>query len=162
MGEMFALRMDKSLRVATGLGLLLLLAAQEKVCPWLVTPPKPADKGAADPAARPDGKQDTRKKAKTRLPYLLPDAVAPRRPAACSEASSRIIDRARDGIVSCGHRDPYAGDDFAANPPYDPCAWHCFLEPSVPANAQPGEILALPPQNLAMQTAIQRTGPPRA
>ncbi len=44
------MRLDKSLRVACGVGLLGLLVVQEKLWPWLLTAPEPPKPPVATPS----------------------------------------------------------------------------------------------------------------
>ncbi len=103
---MFGFRLDKLVRAICGLGMLWLLAAQEKVCPWLLTVPTAA--GVNRPAAAPGSESTSPKKkpAKKILPHVLPDATAPRWPAGWDTVAFRQTTGLRDGVTSCGQPDP--------------------------------------------------------
>ena len=154
---MFTLRLDKSLRVACGAGLLWLLVVQEKLCPWLLTPPdQPKPAIASGSAAHPQPAHD--KRAKPRLPHIVPDTPLSRWPAGWFHHTLRQIAGDRDGVVSCGpqnpsttERPPAAGADLPT--------WHRFqcLSEAV------GSVLHATPLagvDRAVRTCISRTGPP--
>ena len=104
--EMLTLRVDKWLREGSGVGLLLLLVAQEKVCPWLLMPPPPGVQrwcAASAPAA--DACKRSEKRTKPTLPCILPDAPAPRWPAGWSQTTIRQTTGVRDGVLTCGQKD---------------------------------------------------------
>lgn len=168
MARMLSFRLDKWLRVGAGLGLLLLLAAQEKVCPWAWRLP---ESGARDSAEAPvpspassdaeDADSPERKDKPRVLPYLLPDATAPRWPAAWNQVTVRQTIGARDGVVSCGKRDPARQDkpDHSAAG-CDAASWRRFLRTqhgdwAIPLAAR---VVVGDP---AIRTSISRTGPPR-
>ncbi len=111
MGGMFTWRVDKSLRIGAGLGLLLLLVAQEKVCPWLFTPLERGNPAQADAPDAPKPTQQSEQKEESKeqaLPHVLPDAPAPRWPAAWSQLSLRETICTRDGVHACGGLRPAA------------------------------------------------------
>jgi len=150
---MLHLRIDKAVRVVSGVGLLVLLAAYENTRPAM----RPAVEGQPQPAP---GKKKTRKPLPP-LPCLLPDAAVPRWPAAWDEARPHRVTGWHDGIVSCGQRSPTSGSQ--SRPPAADCdrwAWHCFLTPAQP----PGPVAApwawVPAADPALSTVISRTGPP--
>jgi hypothetical protein len=169
MSGMPSLRVDKWLSVGAGFGLLLLLSAQQRLCPWLTATP-PAEPGTeATPARGAQDAPDTadrtpRKRAYPRLPYLLPgsNTATPRSTAGWSQAALRLRNGWHDGVCSCGPQQPLIGASTApvAIPP-DRLAWHCFQQLATPAVAvtQRTERGSTDP---AVATAIARTGPPRA
>jgi hypothetical protein len=158
---MLAMRVDKWLRVGSGLVLLLFVVAQEKVCPALVNPA-----GKATPRSRANTTDPPRtpgKREKTPVPLLLADAPAPRWPASWAQTTLRQTTGARDGIVSCGPRDSVTGQPA---PPLaatgDSLAWHRFQQPLAALDS----ILPLrdsrTPVDPAVRACLHRTGPPRA
>jgi hypothetical protein len=74
---MLSPRADKLLRLSSGLGLLVLLAAEEKVCPWLVTPPSERAVARGDSAEGTGGDAREVPPDKKRLPSLSLHAVLP-------------------------------------------------------------------------------------
>jgi len=158
---MFILRLDKSLRVACGVGLLGLLVVQEKLWPWLLTAPDPPQPPVAAPG--PTGQTPgTDKRPNPRLPYIVPDTPLSRWPAGCFDQTLRYAAGDRDGVVSCGQQHPTSGATLpllAADA--DARAWQRFQCLSgavgvVEATAPPLGVIA------AVRTSISRTGPPQA
>ena len=163
---MLTLRVSKCLRLVAGFGLLLLLMAQQKLCPWLVSPSSKPQPGAATTASTNSEQDDAaRKRESRRLPFLLPDtpAPAPRWASACSQVLLRHSTGWRDGVVSCGERSPSTGNSHAGQPVVaDHWAWHRFLLPVEPRGLPqpPADVLtAIDP---AVRTSISPTGPPVA
>lgn len=156
------LRVNKWMRVGAGFGLLLLLAAQEKLCPWLLTPPSESDPNAAGPQRpQPDADEEPRKRGAKHLPYVLPDATAPRWPATWKQITLRQTTGWHDGVVSCGERNPSTGGSAPVQgTPADPWAWHCFLQPVQPRGLIQPLDSAVTPVDPAVRTSISRTGPP--
>lgn len=153
MRSMSNVRADKLLRVACGLGLLVLLATYENAWPALRRPVEVKQQRAG-------GKKKTRKPAPP-LPCLLPDAAAPRWPATWDEARPHRVTGWHDGIVSCGQRSPAGGGSSGSHTAtFDPLAWHRFLEPAAPAELAAAFAALTPPVDPALQTVISRTGPP--
>jgi len=152
------LRADKPLRVACGLGLLLLLAAHEKACPWLWIPPQADKPDAAAPPTDPADKSPT-KKAPKRLPHVLPEVAAPRWPTGWPAGASRPSDP-RD---QTGTPNPVAGDDsvrlLPANTPIRGW-WLDFQPPAAPVACVAAAVVGGVPPDPAVQTCIRRTGPP--
>lgn len=166
------MRVDKGLRIGAGVGLLLLLAAQGKFCPWLTAPPpepqadgeRPGAGGAPaapDAAAAPGAPAEGRKPAKPRLAHLLPDTAAPRWPASWSQVVIRQAAGARDGVISQGQRDPGA-PVAAALPAAAGGDWHRLQRPAGPENVILAATARRSPPETHFQTVIQRTGPPAA
>ncbi len=148
---MLIFRVDKWLRVGSGLAVLLLLAAQEKL--WPAPPPEAADD------AKP-GKNPADKDKHPRLPVLqlLPDAPAPRWPAQWGQALSRETTGARDGVHTRGPREIASAGPLQATPA-EPAYWHVFRltpEPGALLSQSPARAPAAP----AVLTAICQTGPP--
>jgi hypothetical protein len=158
---MLTLRLDKWTRVVTGLGLLLLLVAQEKVCPWLatsarfVTTPEPEKKG-------PPTKHDQEKRHHTRqiLPHVVWDATPARWPLAWTPAGLRHSTGAREGVVSCGQERPTLGADTARLADGDLHDWLRLLQADIPLRPlSPVALTRIP--DPAVRTSIHPTGPPR-
>ena len=164
MTGMFTMRMDKWVRVGSGFGLLLLLLAQEKVCPWLLATPgksKPNTHAATPPSSEADRTQ--KKQDKKNLPHVLPDAPAPRWPASWSQTTLRQTTGARDGVVSRGRRDSAPSRSaWASNVGGDRWAWHRLLEPVEPVGMLQSTARSSVPVDPAVRTCISRTGPPRS
>ncbi len=114
-------RLERWLRVSAGLGVLLLLVAQEKVWPWalrglpLEQPavdqqqplvPQTLATSAADVADTSAPTDEEQKDQPVCLPYMVPDACAPRWPTTCHPFETRQSIGTRDGVVSCGSRHP--------------------------------------------------------
>lgn len=161
MAEMLALRVDKWVRVGSGLGLLLLLVAQEKVCPWLFTVPSRPEPEAVTSQPASDESKAAKKRANKRLPHILPDAPAPRWPGAWGQLTFRSTNGDRDGFVNGGRNDQN-GDDSPVSVAVgsDPTAWRCF--PSYdPASLISLRIFFVPSADPALRTCISHTGPPR-
>lgn len=153
------MRADKPLRVACGLGLLLLLAAHEKVCPWLWTPPQADKPDAAPPPDSSDRSPD--KKAPKRLPHILPEVAAPRWPTGWPAGVARA-----DGPGGRSDaRSPDSGDGSVrlqlAN---DPIAgwWLDFQPPAAPVECVAVGVGRAVPPDPAVQSCLRRTGPPPA
>jgi hypothetical protein len=156
---MFVLRLDKSLRVACGMGLLGLLVVQEKLWPWLLTapdPPKPPV--AAPPAGQTPGSGN---RPSPTPPYVVPDTPPARWTAGCFDPTLHRAAGDRDGVVSCGQPSPtsHAGPLLAVDA--DALAWRCFQCPGgtlgIVADRAPALGMRAP-----LRTCITPTGPPPA
>lgn len=145
------------LRIASGLSLLLLVATEEKVCPWLVSAPAESDPAPQPAKPGPDAPEPDE------LPPLLagntlPDALAPR---------WGVESVARNGtapIIGAGAA-VAAGTDGTPGTP-TPVAT-ADLAPSRPAfrAAAPPKVCETPSTHVARRTlltSINPTGPPRA
>jgi len=154
---MFILRLDKSLRVACGVGLLGLLVVQEKLWPWLLAVPEARQPAAA---ASPPTDGGSESKPNPRLPYILPDTPLSRWPAGCFDQTLRRAAGDRDGVVSCGQQDPKSRDTTSFTAADFSLAWHRFQCPSGPSGAAidgPAQPAVVSP---AVETCISPTGPP--
>lgn len=165
MAGMLTLRADKCVRLATGCGLFLLLAAQERVCPWVGQAPPAPPSEAAPKGVAPDQPDGQRKRPARRLPLLLPDtlAPAPRWSAATNQMVFRVTIGWHDGVVTRGPQKPPASptatdEGLAA----DRWWWHRFLELDDTGVLLCEEQSAGPASNPAIGTVIARTGPPTA
>lgn len=155
---MLAFRLDKWVRVAAGLGMLLLLLAQEKVCPWLLRRPHCAE---SQPAALPRAANETdapEQRRKPVLSHVLPDAPVPRWPASWNQVTLRQTTGARDGVVSCGEENPRR--DASTRAAEDAPAWRCFLQPRRPVDSAPPAATYRVMADPAVRTSITPTGPP--
>jgi hypothetical protein len=149
MGGMLRLRADKWMRVGAGFGFVLLLAVQEKVCPWLTTPPAPAPQNSDS--------QPGQKKSRPVLPVILPDTAAPRLQNAGTPGPSIT---ARDGVVSCGQQSPTTPPSADVPAPAS-AGWRQLQTPAACATA-PLTLRWETPRDPAVRTALRRTGPPPA
>ncbi|MEP0847573.1 MAG: hypothetical protein HRF50_12255 [Phycisphaerae bacterium] len=125
------------LRSASGLGLLLVLATQQKVCPWPVAPAVAAAAARRAEAAPPPGADERGSSRRRTLPPLtlaaaLPDAVHVRWNAGALETERRI-GSARERSQSPGR----LPSERAAHGALSLCAW------PVPAGFQPGRAAAI-------------------
>ena len=166
MTGMLTSRADKWTRIAIGLNLLLLLVAQQKLCPWLMTPPREAKPDPPDTHQNQshDDRTDPEKPSND-LPFLLPDteAPAPRWPASWNQARLRQTTGWHDGVVSCGELDPSESHSPTAEASLpDRWAWHRFLLPVEPCGLSPRPVGPTLTTDPAVRTSISRTGPPRA
>lgn len=128
---MLTFRADKWLRIGAGLGLVLLLAAQEKVWPWAlraapaesdVEPRQPQPAPPTDPASSSDAEK---KPTKVLLPHLVPDATVPRWAVARDLTLRSTAPGARDGVVARGPRDTIHGPAVAPRP-FNTPTWYIF------------------------------------
>ncbi len=152
------LRADKPLRVACGVGLLLLLAAHEKVCPWLWTPPQADKPDAASPPTSPCDKSPA-KKAPKRLPHVLPEVAAPRWPTGWPAGIAR--DNGPGGQSEA--RGPDSGDDSVRLLPTNAPVrgwWLDFGPPATPRECVAVGVVRAVPPDPAVQSCLRRTGPP--
>jgi hypothetical protein len=159
---MFTLRLDKSLRVACGFGLLWLLVVQEKLCPWLLTPPSESDSAAITPGSAPQARPASDKRPKPRLPHILPDTPIPRWPVGWLQQTLRQAVGDRDGVVSCGQQNPGSRSSEPA-PAADAnlLGWRrfqCLVQMAGPVSSGTASSPHVDP---AVRTCICRTGPPR-
>jgi hypothetical protein len=120
-------RTDKWGCFVAGVGLVLLVVAQEKLCPWLAlaTPERNVEAEAAAPERAPreaDG-DDVPSKSRQPLPHIVPDAPAPRWACAWHNYEERHTLGARDGVQQCGPRDIAAPACDAAGNAIDHTAW---------------------------------------
>lgn len=159
---------DRLARLSAGLAVVVLLAAEEKVCPHLLIPPAPADaeqrggpEAAPAPGSRPPAGGSKSAEAPAGLTPLLPDVI----PARWSGWADRVAQQetigAREGTVACGplavKRAPGSVAAVAAAAGW----WRAFVgrpdlhvvAPRVPARAV---------QDPAVKTLLLRTGPPGA
>jgi len=164
---MSRLRVDKFARVTAGLGLLVLLAAQEKLGPWALTPPPaseasakasdPPDTPADGDADVPEQSTDDHKPKKISLQFVVPDAAAPRWAASWHQAELRLSGGARDGVVACGQRDSI-GPGAAANDALP--GWHALQLDLAPLEDAVLALAPVPTDPQRLLTVITRTGPP--
>jgi hypothetical protein len=156
-------RADRLVRLTSGLGVLLLVATQEKVCPWLEEVPPEARRAAA--RSEPDQSADDPEAPEVPPPSLastLPDVVAPRWPARAAAPAIPGSLRSKSATADT------SGDcDTSDAPPWElsgavPFPWHVPLRPSATADSVlvAGQVLFVLPG--ALLTSISPTGPPAA
>lgn len=160
MAKMLSLRADKPLRVACGLGMLLLLAAHEKVCPWLRTPAPRDVPDPAQPTAPPSTDSSPAKRAPKRLPHVLPEVAAPRWPTGWTLGPPRAT--GRPGVAD--ESDPHRDDDsvrpvLVAGPLW---GWWQPWTPAGPiVESTATGVVSYVPRDPSIQTSIRPLGPPR-
>jgi hypothetical protein len=163
--RMLPTRVDKWLRFATSCGLLLLLVAQQKVCPWLTTPPVveeaagPATPPPATPADNTGAPPDESERAPQFVPYVLSDPPTLRWPAAWSTATARETAGWHDGITASGQLHPTPTPDAA--PDVD---WTAGFRAARPTDDRV-EAVADPPARIlptCLLSTVFPTGPPAA
>lgn len=162
MAGMLTSRLDRWMRVGAGCGLLLLLVAQQRLCPWLTTAPRDVDECVADAADTKSTTTDeeTTKRAIPQLPYVAAgmSAPLPRWSELNDQTTIRRTLGHHDGVQPCG---PHVGGsrDLSGDAPSFATQW------PVPPIAGP---LVLRPQRARRTTVplivfdgtICRTGPP--
>ena len=146
---MFARRLDNWLRVACGACPLWLLVVQEKLWPWLLSPPVPAA------SARLPGKPLP----KSKLPYVVPDTLQSRWSATESQHGLRHSGN-RDGVVSCGQQRPNSSDSPDVTGA-DLAGWQHLQCRIQTVGAIPAPARAPRGQHSAVRTCISITGPPQ-
>lgn len=160
---MLAFRVDRWVRIVAAAGLLCLLIAQQKLCPWLASPPhQPEPRTATPPTDVPAEDPAAQKSATRPLPYLLPGTcvTAPRLGGVFDQTAQRQGTGWHDGVVSCGPREPQAAPDVPAAPPGS--TWRdlqCLAVLPWIDGAQTDVVHLDQP---AIGSVIQRTGPPGA
>lgn len=156
---MQTVRADNWLRVGSGVALLLLLAAQEKVCPALLRAPRPV----AQPADTPTGPSKPKKRAAPVLPHIVPDATAPRWPAAMSiQTAFRLALGDRDGTPAGGRQRLLVSDDLGVVVA-DSAPGGCrFDNRPAPDTVLPSPTIGTVPRDPALGASIDRRGPPAA
>jgi hypothetical protein len=147
-------------RLTSGLGVLLLGASQEKVCPWLDEVPVPARQAAGEQPGQPGEDPTSREVPPPSLASTLPDVVAPRRPDG-NPFRPLQLDRGRHDPSALSGR--LAGDDVSGAWPFGVQTASCGEprpEPgSVPCCAVPGgQVFTFRP--LALLTSVFINGPP--
>jgi hypothetical protein len=169
---MLTSRLDRLFSLAAGCSVLLLLTAQQKLCPWLNE--APAEHAAQSTDAETTPPHDTEsddspagqaeKHKAPRLPLLLPDscqAAAPRSLMADSQAEARQAVGWRDGVLAAG---PRHGSGDSIQPASDAALafWRVLQQP-IPFSGIPAQCLRRTcPRDPALQFCILRNGPPRA
>jgi hypothetical protein len=152
------------LRVTCGLGLLLLPAVQQKVCPW----PAPRHSEArqpAEPAPAPTSPEQPKQKTKNPLTLatMLPDVAPPRWP---NHAHLTAVQRERPLPVTTWMYGPRVSDDEtladAAGDALFSGGW-----PKRPASQRlpvygSADLRLVHAHRHVFQTSILETGPPRA
>lgn len=160
-------RLDKWARLGAGLGVILLLVAQEKVWPWIARPQPTADatqvaETQTPPASNPEPSDDSDQAphSKRVLPHLTLEAAFPRWASGFDAAARHEALQERDGVIAAGSLRPTAtatpndtNDDVAA-------LWRVQLV--IQRLAAPATARAALPPHPALHSVLQRTGPPVA
>ncbi len=154
---MRSVRLDNTARLAAASGLLLLIIAQQKVCPWLLTPIEPVCTSTSDASDQSTPGAPERKRASP--PYVVPDVSAPRWSGASQFASARQTVGAQDGVPRRGAQPP------TTPPTVDESILDASLWPLVAFTCiGDGECVALNDPLLrlhpALRSTIRPTGPP--
>ena len=170
---------DKFIRISGGLALLLLLAAEQKVCPSLMTPPSGATSpgsarelddpaatrlpaGPAEPAPT-DGEQSSRKRPPLSLTSVLPDAVPARRVGPLSRAALEETFGRRYVTVARGPLNASEGAGVEWLPASTPAPpWRPESEPPPILAADRPSAAVCSIRDPALETTLLRTGPPRS
>ena len=156
---------QRVVRLTCGLGVFLLLASQEKVCPWLEDVPVQSGRPAAQPdAENPAGESEPAETPPPSLASTLPDVVAPRWPGRVPIPLGPGARRGKPSATTIsGSGDCDTGVTIAwSTGAALPAVWEPPLRPwRVPARACAGGQVTWPCQ-LAFLTTISPTGPPGA
>jgi len=157
---------DNVVKISGGLAVLLLVAAEEKVCPWFVSPPSATRKttnsaasGTTAPPA-PVEKPTPTKSAPLTVLSALPDAVLARWPGGPNRALPAETEAWHDGTVARGPvQPPPAERPAAAERPLPSWLRFHILFPAVAATVPLTDWS--PACDPALRSVLQRTGPPR-
>ena len=175
MGGMLKTWADKLVRISAGVALLLLLAAEEKVCPWLLVPPTQPDasQGAVDAGTLPeaplpgddtagDQSPDESSRRPLSLSGLFPDVVPARRTSNVDRAAFEEAIGRREGTVACGPLHVTHGADQFAPPALTRpiAAWRAALLPQPLLGAAVARDGLRTIRDPAIQTILLQTGPP--
>lgn len=145
------------LRIASGLSLLLLVATEEKVCPWLVSQPVESD-AAPQPSKPPADPAEPEELPPLLAGNTLPDALAPRWGVETVARNSTAPIIGAGAAVAAGN-----GGTPGASPPIFTADLSTPRPAFQPVTGLPGREPA--PARLshrALLTSITPTGPPRA
>ena len=154
---------DKLVRIAGSFTLLLLLAVQEKACPWLLIPPTPVERQTdadSDPTDESEGGKS--KSAPLSLITALPDVMPARWPAMPTRGSLEETAGWRSGTFARGPLSPPAdqSQQAPAHAPW-PC-WPTTLRPTASGELVRPLVAVQPEIDPALGTVLLRTGPPLA
>ena len=173
---MFRIWTDKLVRICTGAAILLLLAAEQKVCPWLLVPPKPpkSTEAARNPAELqatdkhpPSPSNPIQKHESSRIPLsltsILPEAMPVRRPSPLNRASLEETVGYCEGTIAYGplHTSGLRGnqvDGLAESIP----PWRLLGRLLPVADRRPPWNAELQVRDPALTSILLRTGPPAA
>jgi hypothetical protein len=153
-------RFENPTRLGAAGSLLLLLIAQQKLCPWMVAPPEaPPDAAERCATQAPGDPADAEPRpAPKPLLYIVPDAPAPRWAPLWTAAAAGQSAGWHDGVISCGP--PRGAIEFVAACPADPSRPWTRGEAFVAQRAAPPPDLAQ--RDPGLETCVIRTGPPDA
>ncbi|MFH1745969.1 MAG: hypothetical protein ABIG44_02880 [Planctomycetota bacterium] len=154
---------DKLVRVSIGLTLLLLLAAAEKVCPWICIPPDqtpaeaPTNENQA-PLDKPEQSETTSEPLS--LTVVLPDAVPFRWSRQIKRATLAASIGAHQGTVAYGPLLTVNGQSSGLQAlPVPVAPW--LIKSNRPVRSiTPVLVVDVPVRNPALTTVLLRTGPP--
>ncbi len=162
---MLTFRLQKWLRVSAGLSLFVLLAVQEKVCPWTRAASPASDIGSPasheDPATTNSDESESNEEAAF-VPHVLPDTAAPRWSANAGHVALRQIIGARDGVQSCGRQRPESSAPVSAAKTFSTLADAFRLRRCAFAPRVPDHFIAGHPTDPSVGNAILPCGPPIA
>jgi hypothetical protein len=162
--RMVRFRSNEVLRLSTALAVLLLLAVQEKLCPWLAEDCAAAQAEPQSPAA-PDPNSEEEEQPDALPPLslagVLPDAVPPRSSVDAGGVRLAPSKRRAAAILGSDDVDPgRAGSSLdraaACTNIVDILLWPPLREARLPRAF--GDVLV--PRDPCLRTAISRTGPP--
>jgi len=161
---------DKLVRLSAGAGLVLLLAAEQKVCPWLLHPPAKARVGGGQTQPAHPARADQGPAERTAAPQrpkpeplslisALPQALPARWSWSADGAIWQELSGHRDGVVVCGPLRPSPAPSTQGTPANFP-SWRLL-------DGQPPVVRAAEPRQAAgriadpaIATLLLRTGPP--
>lgn len=149
---MRSVRLDNTARLCAAGGLMLLIVAQQKLCPWLRTPVE-----TSAPSTGRDAREERGRK-RAALPYVVPDVSAPRWSGAAQFSTARQAVGAHNGVPRWGAQRPTppAPDDTFVDVTHWPIP--------APLGAHDGERLVAAGQPMrlhpALRSTIRPTGPP--
>ncbi|MBK9120727.1 MAG: hypothetical protein IPM18_14195 [Phycisphaerales bacterium] len=157
---MLSTRLDHWLRLGSGLGVLLLVAAQERVLPrWASEPAQPAHPVQQIPFENdlPGGEPPPSEHSNDLgFPQIMPDCTVPRAAAGGLHAAWRMTLGDRAGVVVSGPRDGYSG--CAALEAVTAASWRA-LQVAIVWQAPTAPVQG-PIRDPAILRTITRTGPP--
>jgi hypothetical protein len=149
---MRSVRLDNTARLCAAGGLVLLIVAQQKLCPWLHTAIEIQTPGTGRDAADEHGRK------RVALPYVVPDVSAPRWSGAAQYSSVRQTVGSHDGVPRRGAQRPTtpAPDGAILD------ALHWPIMSLCPADDGERVVAAGAPLRLhpALRSTISTTGPP--
>ena len=164
------------MRICTGAAMLLLLTAEQKVCPWLLVPPKPpkSAEAANDPAelqstdkhpTSPSGpnERDESFPMPFSLASVLPEAIPVRWPSPLNRASLEETVGYCEGTIARGPLHAYGPcGNHADGPAESTPPWRLVGRLLPVADRLPSWNAELQVRDPALTSILLRTGPPAA